>query len=209
MSLDPEGIDLKKIANNKKFKYFIETGTGYGGAVEGAIKSEVFDKIISIELNPELVEYCRDKFKDNTNVEIVTGSSDVELPKILEEIDGNFILMLDAHNSGGPHIGESMLTYLPKEMEELVKFKSKMENSILLIDDMGWFIPKNHNGGDFSDFFHVQGPGNTNEPFLLLVENLVKKIKPNSNVEYYRSTHPPYPGFEAYGSPTSLILVCK
>jgi 16S rRNA A1518/A1519 N6-dimethyltransferase RsmA/KsgA/DIM1 with predicted DNA glycosylase/AP lyase activity len=89
MSLDPEGIDLKKIANNKKFKYFIETGTGHGGAVEGAIKSEVFDKIISIELNPELVEYCRDKFKDNTNVEIVTGSSDVELPKILEEIDEN------------------------------------------------------------------------------------------------------------------------
>jgi hypothetical protein len=169
MPLNPNASEL--IGRKKDRKIFIETGTADGDGVECALKSG-FETIYSIELNPVLFENCKNRFKDNENVNLICGSSEIELPKILEKIDEPFILWLDAHWSGGDYIGELMDVYLPKELNSIIEYSEKFYDSVLMIDDMNHYI--------------------NNKEFCLNIEQLVNTIKKNGEIEYidsYFATH--------------------
>lgn len=167
MPLDRNGNDLKKYKTEQKL--FIETGSADGDGIQSALNAG-FEKIISIELNPILHEKCKNRFKDNLNVELLCGSSEILLPKILENVDESFILWLDAHWSGGHYVGEMMHNYLPKEMASIISYKNKFINSAVLIDDMNFYKHDNN--------------------FCVTIENLLKQIKPNCKIEYYTSCCP-------------------
>jgi hypothetical protein len=136
MPLDKQGLDLQKYKKN--IKIFIETGSADGDGIDSALNAG-FEKIISIELNPILYEKCKNRFKNNSNVELFCGSSEVLLPTILSKINEPFLLWLDAHFSGGEYIGELMNHYLPKEMSCILPYSVKFNNSVIMIDDMNFF----------------------------------------------------------------------
>ena len=78
-----------------RIKTLIETGT-YEGEMIDALKNK-FKYIFSIELNKELAEKAKKKFKGFKEIKIIQGDSGKELPKILEKIDEPCIFWLDAH----------------------------------------------------------------------------------------------------------------
>ncbi|MEN6553995.1 MAG: hypothetical protein ABFC34_14035 [Methanobacterium sp.] len=175
MPLFKDGTDL--ISRKGDRKVFIETGTADGDGVDIAIKVG-FEKIYSIELNPELHKKCVEKFNTeeyknyNCEINLICGNSEIELPKILENIDEPFILWLDAHWSGGPYIGENMEFYLPKELKSILKYSNKFDDSVIIIDDMNHYL--------------------NNKQFCSTVEGLVHQIKTTGELKYspsYASTH--------------------
>lgn len=162
MPLDNQGNDLKKYKGD--ISIFIETGTADGDGIQSALTAG-FDKLYSVELSPSLYEKSKQRFSNQQNVNLVCGSSADELPNILRKVKKPFLLWLDAHTSGGPYIGEAMHDYLPKELSCLFEFKSKLKNSVIMIDDMGHYLH--------------------DKEFCSHIEELVTQIKPNGVMEYY------------------------
>jgi len=156
--------DLVKFKKDNQ-NTFIETGTGNGDGVAAALQAG-FTKVYSIELNPILSDRASITFKDDP-VEIITGSSCEELPKLFKKIGEPFFLWLDAHWSGGLHIGEKMGSYLPKELAAIVTCNLDFEDSSILIDDMNHY--KNDND------------------FITLIEILLRVIKKNTSPQLYDS----------------------
>ena len=184
MAFDFDGNDVSKY--KKDLSVFIETGTANGDGVQVALNLG-FEKIYSIELSESLYSNCKSRFADKDNVHLICGSSEVELPKLLETIDEPFLLWLDAHTSGGPYIGEFMDLYLPKEISSIIKFSDKFKNSVIMIDDMNYF----------KDADIKLDSGKTTFEWCLEIESLVKKLKSNGKIEYHQSN----------GEAKSLILV--
>lgn len=179
MPLDSSGNYLNKFKGNTKV--FIETGTYIGDGVQSALNAK-FNAVYSIELSKKHYEVSRNRFLDNSSVNLFLGSSEIELPKVLDDVNEPFLLWLDAHWSDGDTVGEPMHVYLLKELESILPYSSKFEDSVIMIDDMIYYI----NNPDFSLGFVEE------------VEKLVNKIKPNGKIEYF------YP----QGTP-NIILVSK
>lgn len=169
MPLNPNASELIMRKGNRKI--FIETGTAEGDGIECALKAG-FEEIYSIELNPNLFEKCKKKFKDEKNVHLICGSSEKELPKLLENINDPFVLWLDAHYSGGDYITEVMFVYLPKEIDSIKKYSEKFNDSVIMIDDMNYFM-KDKN-------------------FCTKIEKLINEVKTTGSIQYidsYSATH--------------------
>ncbi len=169
MPLNPNSSELINRRGDRKI--FIETGTADGDGIQFALGAG-FETIYSIELNPVLFEKCKERFKNNSNVNLICGSSEIELPKILEKVDESFVLWLDAHWSGGEYIGELMDVYLPKELNAIKKYSEKFNDSAIMIDDMNHYM--------------------SNKNFCGEIEKLVNEIKKTGSIEYidsYYSTH--------------------
>ena len=164
MPLNPDTSELSSRKQEKTI--FIETGTGDGHGIQCALDAN-FKEIYSVELSKELYEKAKERFKEYPNVHLICGSSEIELPKILEKVEKEFILWLDAHWSGGPYIGERMHLYLPKELNAIKKYSHKFENSIIMIDDMNHYI------NDYQ--------------FCKSIENLVNDIKKTGDIKYHKS----------------------
>ena len=102
----------KEILEKYPNKYFVETGTHVGNSVQLALDCG-FEKIITMEINPEKVEHA----------------------KALKLLDDRATFWLDAHWDDGPQ-GE-YLCPLPIELEEIQK--TSIKNHTLLIDDRRLF----------------------------------------------------------------------
>lgn len=152
---------LKKYRRNRNV--FIETGTADGEGIDFALDAG-FKEVYSIELSEKLYNNAIEKFKNYDNVHLILGSSEIELPKLLDTINSSFVLWLDAHWSGGVYIGELMNVYLPKEIKSILTYSSKFDKSAVLIDDMNHYI------------------SDTN--FINTVEELVMKLNPNYKISY-------------------------
>lgn len=166
MPLNPNASEL--IERKKDRKVFIETGSADGDGIECALKSG-FKEIYSVELNPVLFENCKKRFEKNKNVHLFCGSSEIELPKILELVNESFVLWLDAHWSGGNYIGEMMDVYLPKELNAIKPYSNKFDDSVIMIDDMNHYM--------------------NNSKFCKLIENLVDDIKKTGKIKYCKSLY--------------------
>ena len=166
MPLNPNASEL--IERKKDKKIFIETGSADGEGIECAIKAG-FEKIYSIELNPLLFENCKKRFYNHKNIHLICGSSEIELPKVLDTINDSFILWLDAHWSGGNYIGEMMDVYLPKELNAIKNYSQKFDDSVIMIDDMNHYL--------------------NNVNFCKNIEDLINTIKKTGSIKYHESLH--------------------
>lgn len=105
-------------------KYFIETGSYTGGGIHIALLSG-YKKIISIENNPMFYNACVRTYKNNPSVELFLGDSKDILKGILNEIDEQAVIFLDAHSPGNQPI-----------LDELDSIKNcHIKNHIIMIDD--------------------------------------------------------------------------
>lgn len=117
---------FKKYKNNHNI--LLETGTHHGDGVSNALKAG-FNKIISVEILPELYEECMNKFskeiKEN-KVHLFLGDSNEKIKEMLELIDEPAFFFLDGHfNDGEP---------LWKELEEIKNHPIKTHT--IVVDDI-------------------------------------------------------------------------
>lgn len=77
---------------------FVETGTEHGGMIERL--QPHFQKIYSVELDENLYQKARERFRDKNMVHLLRGDSAVEIKKVLAELHEPALFWLDAHGSG-------------------------------------------------------------------------------------------------------------
>jgi hypothetical protein len=127
----------KEVLGKHKNKNFVETGTLWGEAVEVALECG-FEKIYSIEIDPEKVKFNQEKFSkeiEEGRVTIVEGDTFEVFGDVLKKISGKTTFWLDAHWDGDVE-GEYKCP-LPFELEQISKMRSK--SNTLLIDDRRLF----------------------------------------------------------------------
>jgi hypothetical protein len=94
-------VDIKALAEKYNLKYFVETGTLTGDTVDYVNSLGCFDKIFSVEIEPELYDLANKRFSSNDNVEILLGNSyEVLETEILPQLDAPAFFWLDAHFPG-------------------------------------------------------------------------------------------------------------
>jgi len=123
---------LKEVNKSENdFDLFIESGS-YVGDTIGNIKS-LFKQIISIEITEKYYDYCKRKFVNNKNIEIIKGDSLLVLPELIDKYqDKKMLFFLDGHYSAGDTGKNDMDVPL---IEELKIINEKYNNYVLIIVD--------------------------------------------------------------------------
>lgn len=135
-------FDLNSLIKIYKAEVFIETGTYIGDSLAHAALYP-FKKLYSIEIDPDLVQRAREKFKNDPRIEIVQGSSSEVLEGILNNNQENTIVWLDAHfpttpadrHNYGIEKEKDIRVPLEKEISVLQKRIGKF-NDVILVDDL-------------------------------------------------------------------------
>lgn len=126
--------DLKKLARPDITAY-IETGTFWGYQLRFA--SEVFDRVIGIEIDEECVERSREWNADRPNVEVIHGDTLDVLPRLTSEIKGSCFFYLDAHYCDHP---DQPLDPTPFPLwTELRLIRDRSKSDIVFVDDVHEF----------------------------------------------------------------------
>jgi len=90
---------LRRYAEQHGLRTLIETGT-YLGDMVAAMRPH-FDRVVSIELSPELARRAAARFARDPRVTILEGDSGAVLPRVLASLDRPALFWLDGHYSGG------------------------------------------------------------------------------------------------------------
>jgi hypothetical protein len=149
---------VKKYADMFGIKTFVETGTYLGQMIDGI--KEIFDTIISIELDDFLFKRAADRFARFENITILHGDSASLLPGCIESIKTPILFWLDAHYSAGITAKADKETPIWLEVESILKHPLYREH-VILIDDARCF------------------DGTNDYPTLQDLERLVKSVNPD------------------------------
>lgn len=76
--------------------YFVETGSYYGNGIQSALEAG-FKNIISIEITEKYFKHCSNRFKNNSNVQVIFGDSVKKLPEVINNIHEPITFYLDGH----------------------------------------------------------------------------------------------------------------
>jgi hypothetical protein len=137
----------------------VETGTCSGTMVEAQRRK--FRRIWSIELNPDLAQRCKTRFRSESSVEIVQGDSAIELPRFLASLREPALFWLDAHYSGGVTAKGDSETPIEAELTLVL---SHSDRHVVLVDDARYF------------------DGTHDYPTLDAVRALTRRIRPDHRV---------------------------
>lgn len=111
---------------------FIETGTLYGDGIQKALDAG-FKRVISIDIDPAIVEAATKQFAGRPEVLIILGDSKKALAEQLVYIKEPCTFWLDAHWDMGPVCGEVICPLY----DELTAIKNHpIKTHRILIDDM-------------------------------------------------------------------------
>ena len=121
-------------------KVFVETGTYTGHMVYAMLNK--FEKIFSIELDRNLFEKAKRRFKGYDHVHIIYGQSGEILPEILKHTTQPCLFWLDAHWSGDSTAKGEVETPIMLELQCILNHK-EAETHVVLIDDARLFTGLN------------------------------------------------------------------
>lgn len=125
---------FQEIKQNKNI--FVETGTYKGEGVQAAL-SAGYSKIITFEIDSEVLEETKNKFKDSDKIEFILGSSAEQCFKdVIDTLKEPVIFWLDAHRMHKGFVENPLYTELD------VISQSKLPH-VILIDDVRLFPTKN------------------------------------------------------------------
>ncbi|HYK57344.1 MAG TPA: hypothetical protein VEV15_12825 [Flavisolibacter sp.] len=151
-------FDLCRIVKEYKIRNFFETGTFWGDGVAYALQAP-FQKLVSVEVIPEIADKAKHRFEEQSHVEIIEGESVAVLESELPKLDGNCIFWLDAHFPGAD---AGLTTYddddnneatrlpLPKELEVISRLRSKFKD-VLILDDLRIYEDGPYQNGNVPD----------------------------------------------------------
>jgi len=151
---------LRCYAKSFGLKILVETGTYYGDMVE-AMKGD-FDRIFSIELSKELYERARERFRGETNIELIQGDSGIELANLINRIDQPTLFWLDSHYSAGVTAKGDTDTPIYEELAHI--FNAQDKGHVIIIDDARCF------GADPA------------YPTIEELREFIRSIRPNFNI---------------------------
>lgn len=127
-------LTIRKYQKKFGIDILVETGTLFGDMVYALRKK--FQKIYSIELDPDLYQRAAQRFLGQDRISIIQGDSGRVLFDLLPRIKAPAIFWLDGHYSGGhTACGDKKCPIL----EELTAILSSEINHVLLIDDARCF----------------------------------------------------------------------
>jgi len=129
---------IKEYARDYACPVFIETGTYTGETVEAMLS--IFERIHTIEIDPDLHRRVVKKFGSYPHVSLYCGDSATLLPGILATLEKPSLFWLDGHYSGGT-MRSDKITPVMEEVSLILNHRIK--NHVLLIDDARLF-----NGSD-------------------------------------------------------------
>jgi len=113
-----------------RLRILIETGTYYGEMVSAVRKH--FDRIYSIEFDPQLARGAIRKFESFPNIQIVEGDSKLVLPELLKSLREPALFWLDAGYYGWAGL-EGDKQRLSAEFEVILRHPVK--GHVILMDD--------------------------------------------------------------------------
>jgi hypothetical protein len=152
--------ELRRYARDHRLRTVVETGT-YLGEMTAAIAKHV-DRVITIELSPELAARARARFTNVANVTVLEGDSGKLLPSVLEELSEAALFWLDGHYSEGVTARGDEETPIRAELNAILRHE--VRSHTLLIDDAREFV-----GGAY--------------PSLAEVEEMVCALAPDYDME--------------------------
>jgi hypothetical protein len=114
---------------------FIETGTNRAGTARWAARH--FDRVVSIEANPEFHRAAKQRVASYANVDLRLGNSQDALKTLMQELSRPALLWLDAHWSGGASAGEDLECPV---IEEIAVVDAGTAEHVILIDDARMFL---------------------------------------------------------------------
>ena len=130
-------LNLKYLQTFAKGKTFVETGSHAGWTLYLA-KTYGFENIHGIELHPDWVKECQDRFSADNNIKIYAGESPDVLRELCPSLTEPTTFWLDAHSSGptlpGGKYGGCPLV---QELESISL--SPCKDHVLFIDDVRLF----------------------------------------------------------------------
>jgi len=132
-------ILLKTNKSKNDFDLFVETGS-YLGETLNEIRNN-FNKIISIEITEKYSNYCKQRYINDKNIEIIKGDSLLVLPDLIDKNKNKkFLFFLDAHCSAGDTGKNDMDVPL---IEELKIINDKCDDEVfIIVDDADLFNRK-------------------------------------------------------------------
>lgn len=121
---------IREYARRYGLRTMIETGTYYGEMV-AAVKGD-FDRVYSIEFQPELARRAARRFARDSRVRILEGDSQQVLPELLKSITEPAIFWLDAGYWGWVNLARDP-ERLSAEVEAALSHSVK--GHVVLMDD--------------------------------------------------------------------------
>ena len=168
---------IKKYNTNK---VCVETGTFRGQGIGRFLSTKMFDKIFSIDINPDYVNAAKHLYKKYPEVEVICGDSGVVMKDTINNISGGITFWLDAHHCGADSgCAKEYVSPIQKELD-IIKEHPDREKHIIMIDDINYFSQQN------IDVNIKRHP--TKDPGYILKENLIMKLKeinPTFEIEFF------------------------
>jgi hypothetical protein len=121
---------VREYGRRYQLQTLVETGTYYGEMV-AAMKSR-FDRIYSIEYDPELARRAAQKFARHSHIQILQGDSQKVLPELLKTLSQSALFWLDAGYYGWAG-AQGDKQRLSMELEAILRHPVK--GHIILMDD--------------------------------------------------------------------------
>ena len=126
---------------------WIETGTYTGDTTNFLAGNSNF--VYSIEPEMNLAELAKKRFKKNTKIEIIHGTSEDEFEKVLSKLNGEVSIWLDGHYSAGNTFKGEQETPIRQELNAIEKLLDRFKSINVFIDDFRCFDPENP---DFKEY---------------------------------------------------------
>lgn len=156
-SFDEYCKNLKQLIQQTNATVMVETGCFRGYSIDFGL-SLGFDKIYSCDVDPEMINYCRDLFRDKP-VELLQSTSvaflDLIARKKLQDID-SVVFFLDAHlpgfnKSNGKEIQDTLLNFpLQEELAVINRYRSD-KNDIIIINDLRLYEDGPYESGNWDE----------------------------------------------------------
>ncbi|MDZ4868385.1 MAG: hypothetical protein SGI91_13780 [Alphaproteobacteria bacterium] len=134
--LSPLADLVRELARAGEIRDFVETGTYVGGALGWASRS--FERVWTVELNPEFQRQAKANNPGASNITYLLGDSASELPKIVSGLKGPALFWLDAH-AGAGYFADHDICPLVDELETVLA--SPYDHCILVDDARAFLAP--------------------------------------------------------------------
>lgn len=121
---------ISKYREKHGIKTLVESGTYHGEMVWA--QQNNFDRIYSIELNKDLAQYNKKRFKKKSHIKIIPGDSGKILPTFIKELNDKTLFWLDGHYSGGDAVRGDKDTPIIDEVKAILT--SNIEHVLLISD---------------------------------------------------------------------------
>jgi hypothetical protein len=128
-------LAILRYQSARRFRTLIETGTFTGEMVD-AMRPH-FDRIISIEMSPQIYDTVSRRFADDPRVRLLLGDSATELPRVLDALDHPALFWLDGHFMGAGTARAEEDSPVRAELSALLRHP--VRGHLILIDDARLF----------------------------------------------------------------------